>query len=76
MSRFLINGYLKKLPKSYNFKFNTLLVAIMTDNTVPKSQENHKWNIKSIHRFINIRDYAKLTTLPIEECKSFNYDNT
>ena len=37
---FLINGYLKKLPKKLTLSSSyTPNVAIMTDNTVPKSQE-------------------------------------
>ena len=74
---FLINGYLKKLPKKLTLSSSyTPNVAIMTDNTVPKSQEKSiNETLRAYTDSLISGDYAKAYNLLTEECKSFNYDN-
>ena len=74
---FLINGYLKKLPKKLTLSSSyTPNVAIMTDNTVPKSQEKSiNETLRAYTDSLISGDYANAYNLLTEECKSFNYDN-
>ena len=74
---FFLNGYLKSLPKKLtlqsSYKPDT---AIMTDNTVPKSQEKSiKATLQTYTDALIAGDYEKAYNVLTEECKSFNYDN-